>query len=158
MIEHNPLYQAMKDAVSQTFENMAFTEVIEHIDQTLIIPEEDLAWCSLVIKDPVQGEIRVATSKSGLRDLTGAIFSLAENEITQSQMDDILHELLNTIAGLFMTKLLAENQQFEIGLPESGEGSLPNIDADTLIWKLMTGDETPLQIFITGASLVALND
>lgn len=158
MIEHKPLYQAMKDAVSQTLENMAFMEVIEHYDQSYCIPPEDLAWASLVIKDPVQGEIRLALTKSALKDLTGAIFSLEEHEITQNKMDDILHELLNTIVGLFMSKLLADNEQFKIGLPEAGSGALPVGDDDTIIWKLMTSDENPLQIIMTGASLVALND
>jgi CheY-specific phosphatase CheX len=158
MIEHKPLYQAMLNAVSQTLENMAFTEVIPHFDQNFNIPENDLAWASLVVKSPVQGEISLALPQSTLRELTGGIFLLGEDEITQEKMDDILHELLNTIAGLFMTKLLSDNQQFSIGLPEAGKGSLPVVDEETLVWKLMTSDESPLQVFLTGASLIALND
>ncbi|SHJ06778.1 Chemotaxis phosphatase CheX [Malonomonas rubra DSM 5091] len=158
MIEHNPLYQAMKDAVSQTFENMAFTEVIEHFDQDYQIPEDQLAWTSLVVKDPVPGEIFMAVNKDALKELAGSMFLLDEDEITADKMSDILHELLNTVAGLFMTKLLAENQAFQIGLPVTGEGPLPEFDGDSVSWKLITGDEQPVQLFITGAPLVALND
>lgn len=158
MIEHNPLKQAMKNAVSQTFENMAFLEVIDHYDQEFTLSPEDLAWASLVIKDPVQGEIRLALPASALTQLTATIFALDPSEVDESKKKDILHELLNTVAGLFMTKLLPEHQTFDIGLPESGQDDLPPIDQDTLIWRLQTGDETPLQIFLTGAPLVALND
>lgn len=158
MIEHNPLKQAMKNAVSQTFENMAFMEVIEHYDQEFTLPQDDLAWASLVIKDPVQGEIRMALPASALAQLTATIFALEPSEVDENKSRDILHELLNTIAGLFMTKLLPENQTFDIGLPESGQGELPQADQDTLTWRLLTGDEMPLQIFLTGAPLVALND
>lgn len=157
MIEHKPLYQAMKDAVSQTLENMAFMEVIEHYDQDFEIPENDLAWASLLIKDPVQGEVRLALTESSLKELTGAIFSLEEDAISREKMDDILHELLNTIVGLFMSKLLTDNQHFNIGLPEAGHGNLPELE-DGIVWKLMTSDENPLQIFLTGASVIALRD
>lgn len=158
MIEHKPLYQAMKDAVSQTLENMAFTEAMEHYNQDYEIPADELAWSSILIQDPVQGEIRLAMPGTVLRSLTGSIFGLDEDEITQSQMDDILHELLNTIAGLFMAKLLKEDQAFKLGLPEPGAGPLPEADENAVVWKLMTAEEAPLLLVASGAPLVALND
>jgi len=158
MIEHKPLYQAMITAVSQTLENMAFLEVMEHFDRSYESPVEDLAWNCLLINDPVQGEIRLAMSKTMLKNLTGNIFALDEEEITQPQMDDILNELLNTIVGLFLTNLLADDQEYKMGLPELGEDELPEVDANTIVWKLMTSEEDSLQIFATGASLVNLKD
>ena len=158
MIENKPLYQAMITAVSQTLENMVFMEVMEHFDRSYEIPAEELVWTSLLIHDPVQGEIRLAMSKAMLRQLTGNVFALDDDEITQAQMDDILNELLNTIVGLFMTNLLADDQEYKIGLPELGEEELPEVDANTIVWKLMTGDEDSLQLFASGASLVALKD
>ncbi len=157
MIEHKPLYQAMQQAVSQTLENMAFMEVMEHFDPDYEIPAEQLAWTSLLISDPVQGEVRLAMTKTLLEKLTAAIFALEPEEISQAQMDDILHELLNTIAGLFMTNLLADNQTFQLGLPEAGEGELPELEESAVVWKLMTADEDPLQLFAVGVPLVALN-
>ena len=158
MIDHKPLYQSMINAVSQTLENMAFTEVMEHLDRSYEIPAEELVWNSLLINDPVQGEVRLAMSKTFLKTLTGNIFGLDDEEITQQQMDDILNELLNTIVGLFLTNLLADDQEYEMGLPELGEEELPEIDANTIVWKLMTGEEEALQIFATGASLITLKD
>lgn len=158
MIKHKPLYTAMKDAISQTLENMVFMEATEHYDQSYEIPAEDLIWAYLVVQDPVQSEIRLALPKSLLKNLTSSVFSLEDDEVTQAQMDDILHELLNTIVGLFMTNLLEDNQTYKMGLPEPGEGRLPEVDADTLVWKMMTSDEDALQIQVMGATLAALNN
>jgi len=158
MIEHKPLYQAMKKAVSSTLENMVFMEVMDHFDPDYEIPPEELAWSSLLIQDPVQGEIRLAMSKALLLKLTSSVFALPEEDVTLSQQNDILHELLNTIAGLFMTNLLIDSQTFQLGLPEHGEGELPELDPGAIVWKLMTADEDPLQIFAVGSSLTALND
>ncbi len=157
-MEHTPLYQAMLAAVCQTLENMAFTEAMEHYNPEYNIPAADLVWSSILIQDPAQGEIRLAMPVEVLKKLTGAIFGLPEEEITPSQMDDILHELLNTIAGLFMTELLEADQTFKLGLPEHGEGPVPEAEENAVVWKLMTADEDPLQIVASGAPLVALNN
>ena len=158
MIEHKPLYQAMISATSKTMEDMLFIAVMEHLDRGYEIPLDELVWTSLLINDPVQGEIRLAMPKTLLTKFTCNIFAMDEEEVTQPQMDDILNELLNTIAGLFMTNLLEDNQEYKIGLPELGVDEFPEVDSETIVWKLMTDDEEPLQIFVSGASLVALNE
>ena len=158
MLKHKPLYQAMVNAVSTTLENMVFMEAMEHFDRTYEIPAEERVWTSLLINDPVQGEIRLAMPEQLLSKLTGNIFALDDEEITRPQMNDILNELLNTIAGLFMTNLLEDDQQYQLGLPELGQGEMPEADSDTIVWKLMTSEEDPLQLYVTGASLVALNE
>lgn len=158
MIKHKPLYQAMQQAVSQTLENMAFTEVLTHFDPDYAIPEAELAWTSLLITDPVQGEIRLAMSKSLLEKLTATIYTLEPEEISPAQSKDILNELLNTIAGLFMTALLEDDQTYAIGLPQIGEGPLPEPEENAIAWKLMTADEDPLQLVAVGTGLVSLNE
>ncbi len=158
MIEHKPLYQAMINAVSQTLENMVFMEAMEHFDRAYEIPAAESVWSSLLINDPVQGEIRLVMGRELLQKLTSHVFGVNPDEVSQAQMDDILNELLNTIVGLFLTNLLADTQQYKMGLPETGAGEPPEIDADTIVWKLMTSDEDPLQIYASGESIVALND
>ncbi|MCW8860131.1 MAG: chemotaxis protein CheX [Deltaproteobacteria bacterium] len=158
MLVHNPLYPAMIKATSQTLENMAFMEAMEHFDQAYEIPVEEISWTSMLIHDPVQGEVRLAMSKQLLKKLTGNIFAIDEEEITAAQTNDILKELLNTITGLFMTNLLNADQEYQLGLPELGEGELPEVDRDTIVWKLMTSDEDALQIFVNGAAFVAFKE
>ena len=158
MVEHNAIYQAMINAACQTLENMAFSEVLEHFDPSYEIPTDDLGWTSMLIHDPVQAELRLAMPLSLMKSLASSMFALDEEEITEGQMQDILNELLNTIAGLFMTNLLADDQEYQLGLPELGTDELPKVDADTIVWKLMTSDEAPMQIFAVGASLLALSE
>lgn len=158
MAEQTAFYQAMINATSQTLENMAFMEVMQHVDTKYEIPEEDLSWTSILIHDPVQGELKLALPTSSLKSLTGNIFAIDEEEVGEAQMTDILNELLNTIAGLFLTNIVQEDQEYQLGLPELGEGPLPDIDSDTIVWKLMTSEEDALQIFASGASLVTMNN
>lgn len=158
MITHKPLRQAMKDAISQTLENMLFLEATEHYDQNYAIPAEELTWANLALQAPIQGEIRLALPKGVLKALTGSVFLLEEAKISQTHMDDILAEILNTIGGIFMTNLLADKQIFKIGLPEQGQGALPPVNPETLVWKMMTGEKDPLQVYATGAALVAMQD
>ena len=158
MIEYKSLDQAMRMATSQTLENMAFTEAKDHYDQNYEIPADELVWSYLMINDPLQGEIRLALSKTTLMELTTAIFGLDESEVTPAQEQDILNEILNTIAGLFMTNLLPANQQFKIGLPERGEEPLPEVDPDTIAWRMMTGEENPFQIYVAGSTFATLEN
>jgi hypothetical protein len=57
-----------------------------------------------------------------------------------------------------MTNLLNADQEYQLGLPELGEGELPEVDSDTIVWKLMTSDEDALQIFVNGAAFVAFKE
>jgi hypothetical protein len=149
-----PLHKTMREAASQALENMVFLDVIDHYNQDLEIPAGDLSWASLAILEPAPGEIRLLLPKYLLRNMTSMIFSLAEDEITQKQMDDIHFELLNTICGLFMTRFLAADQTYKIGLPQPGTDERPVADHETIIWKLMTNDEDLLQIHLSGKNLI----
>jgi CheY-specific phosphatase CheX len=156
MIEHKPFHSAMIAAVQQTLENMVFMEIIEERGTPREIPARDLVWSSLLVNDPIQGEIRLAVPAELLKKITSNVFGIDEEEVTTSQAYDILNELLNTIAGLFMTNLLPENQQYSIGLPSLEAGNLPDVDEHTLVWHLINGDNEPLKIHAAGDSLVAL--
>lgn len=156
-MEHNPFYPAMINAVRQTLENMVFMEVIEQRGTPSVIPADGLAWSSMLINEPVQGELRLAVPSELLKKITGNVFGVDEEEVTSSQTDDILNELLNTIGGLFMTNLLPKEQQYKIGLPSLEAGDLPLADENTVVWHLINSDEEPLKIYAVGETLVALH-
>lgn len=151
-----PLYQAMFDAVSQTFENMAFVEVTEQPQDSPNKLGETAPWVSMLIHDPFQGEIRLALTASLLRELTANMFGLETEEITQSQQEDIIAEILNTLTGLFMSALLPDDQTYQLGLPEHGTGEFPPVDEDSIAWKLEI-DSQPLVIIGSGAGLLKAN-
>jgi CheY-specific phosphatase CheX len=150
------LYQAMFNAVSQTFENMAFVEVIEQPENNRKKINGPVPWVSMLIHDPFQGEIRLAITTSLLRELTANMFGLEADEITQSQQEDIIAEILNTLTGLFMTALLPDDQTYQLGLPEHGTGDFPPVDEDSIAWNLEI-DGQPLVIIGSGAGLLKAN-
>ena len=144
-----PLYQAMFSAVSQTLENMAFVEVTEQPEDTPKNLGGAVNWVSMLI----QGEIRLAMSASLLRELTANMFGLETDEVGQSQQQDIIAEILNTLTGLFMTALLPDDQTYQLGLPEHGAGEFPPVDEDSIAWNLEIEGQ-PLVIIGSGAGLL----
>ncbi len=156
MTQYKPFYPAMVNAVRQTLENMVFMEVMEQQPPYSDIAPENLAWSSMMINDPIQGEVRLAVPSELLKQITANVFGLSEEEVTTSQGYDILNELLNTIGGLFMTNLLPDDQEYKIGLPTLGNRPLPEVDDETLVWHLITSEDEPLKIYANGESLVGI--
>ena len=56
-----------------------------------------------------------------------------------------------------MNNLMTAEEKYQLGLPELGEGPVPEPDADTIVWKLMSSEEDAIFIYASGASLVQLN-
>ena len=146
-------YQAMLQAVKQTFENMAFVEVTEQAAECELQTPAEMAWASILIHDPQQGEVRLALPRTLLVELTAGMFGIEADEVTGEQQDDILAELLNTLAGLFMTNLLPDDQAYQLGLPEHGEGEFSAADEVSVTWNLQV-EQNPLILVASGASLV----
>ncbi len=150
------LYKAMLDAIRTTLENMAFVEVAEQSEENLQPMPTDAAWVNILIHDPLQGEVRLAMPDSLLSDLTANMFSLEPEEVEDGQKQDIIAETLNTLAGLFMTNLLPDDQKYKLGLPEVGEGPLPENEEGAIVWHLQV-EEQPLLLVASGASLTSAN-
>jgi CheY-specific phosphatase CheX len=142
-------YQAMLDAVRMTFENMAFLEVTEQSPEVLLEMPLESVWVSILIHDPIQLELRLVLAQSLLSEMTADMFSIELEEIAETQRLDIVAELLNTLAGLFMTNLLPDDQTYQLGLPEHGEGPVPGIEEGSLVWRLQI-EGTPLLVVASG--------
>lgn len=154
--KESALYQAMLDAMCTTLENMAFVEVTEQSDELGTQVPEDAVWVSILIHDPLQGEVRLAMSETLLTDMTANMFGLEPDEVMGEQKQDIIAEILNTLAGLFMTNLLPDDQTYQLGLPEHGDGPLPEVEEGSVIWHLQV-EEQPLLLVASGASLTSGN-
>lgn len=146
------LYKAMLDAISTTLENMAFVEVTEQPEELELLVPAQAAWVSILIHDPVQGEVRLAMPQPLLSEITANMFGIEADEIEENQKKDIIAEILNTLAGLFMTNLLPDDQTYQLGLPEHGEGDLPETEEGSVVWNLQV-EEQPLLLTATGVSL-----
>jgi hypothetical protein len=147
------IYKVMFEAVCETFENMAFVVVEKQSDEIVIeIPTEG-AWVSILINNPLQAELRLALPQEVLTTMTSDMFSIDVADVEESQRQDVLAEILNTLAGVFMTKLLPDDQTYQLGLPEHGEGPLPVNEEESLVWNLQI-ENSPLVLVANGAGFL----
>lgn len=106
----------MTQAVSETIESLAFLEATPAPAPPE--PEAELLWVDMLVHDPVQGEFRL-TLPAGLLALIGeTLYGRPASELTAETRLDLLAELLNTIAGRFLSELLSAESSFKLGLPE----------------------------------------
>ncbi|MGA1823962.1 MAG: chemotaxis protein CheX [bacterium] len=153
----------MVTVVSRVLENMAFMEVMEC--DTIVMPHDipNLAWCSLLVKDPVLGEFKLFMPKNLNLKIAEAVYGLSDEELTDQILDDTLGELLNTIAGSFFKKVLSDDQTFTLGLPviaslekENETGAMApsiHIDSPSIEWNFTLEGE-PLLLASSGETLV----
>lgn len=151
--QDSTLYKTMLDATRETFENMAFAEIAEQPEELTIELPAEAPWVSILVHDPLQGELKLAMSDTLLTEITSDMFALDKNDVEAAQKKDIIAELLNTLAGLFMTKLLPNDQTYQLGLPEHGDENM-EIEEGSVIWKLQI-EEQPLIVVASGVSLTS---
>ena len=114
-MEGNPLQEAMFEAASDTLENMAFMEVVPLKDRR----DEQKYFSRLEILAPVEGVMTLIVSPQLSREIAEGLLDPDDEPPPVEMMLDTLAELLNTIAGGVMRKLVADDETFTLGLPES---------------------------------------
>ncbi|OHB25685.1 MAG: hypothetical protein A2X84_03385 [Desulfuromonadaceae bacterium GWC2_58_13] len=110
--------QAMRHSVVDTLEKMVFMEITPVEVRATPLAAADWKTVSLLIHDPVQGEVRLSMPRSLISKITETMYNLSAEEITEQMLDDNLAEIINIIAGRFMNEILDDGQAFRLGLPE----------------------------------------
>ncbi|KIH77579.1 Chemotaxis phosphatase CheX [Geoalkalibacter ferrihydriticus] len=126
--------QAMLEAVSTTLENMAFMDIQPLREPHDCQSHERVFRARLLVKDPLQGELYLLMPEELLREIAAGIYAAPPQDLASAKLSDILTELLNTIAGLFLARVLPANQTFELGLPEIGEIECRKLEPTLLQW------------------------
>jgi CheY-specific phosphatase CheX len=117
---------ALTNAVSETMENMAFEQVdMPQPDNPPQATGEKYFWASLPIIKPLTGRIEIQLSIDYARILAQSLFEGSDNKPTDDLVKDAVAEVLNTIAGRFMTQLVPPKEEFELGLPNVIIGKCP---------------------------------
>jgi len=120
-IENNEIINALENSVSEAFEEMAFAELdnVKALSSPPTFSSQDI-FVSIELRSPVDGWLHMVIQKEYAYDLTMlAIDQPADSELL---VGDSIAEMLNTIAGGMMRRL-ANNMDFEFGLPVFGEVS-----------------------------------
>lgn len=114
-MEENHLQDAMFEAASDTLENMAFMQVVPIKDRR----DEQKYYSRLEILAPVKGVMTLIVSPELAREIAEGLMDPDDEPPPVEVMLDTLAELLNTIAGGMMRKLVADDETFTLGLPET---------------------------------------
>lgn len=112
------LEQDISSALATTLENMAFMEVSKEVEEAVSYPAEEMLVSRLLIHDPIQGELYLRMPKPLLRKIASSVYIMSAEEISDQMQLDMLCELINTVAGLFLNAYLPEDQTYSLGLPE----------------------------------------
>jgi hypothetical protein len=120
-INQQELNNVLTQAVSETIENMAFMMVSTETENPETMQSDECLKTSLLILEPYPGELGLIMSKKLLSKIAVSVYSLGEEEITEDTLIDVISELLNTITGSLIRRILPDNSEYKLGLPESGD-------------------------------------
>lgn len=147
-----PLADLITQAVAETIESLAFLEVTPSPEPP--VPDENTLWVDMLVHDPVQGEFRLTVPSQLLALITETLYGQPAAEIPEATRLDLLAELLNTIAGRFLSELLPAETSFKLGLPTLVHSQFPqanpglawNFSAAGLLFSLSASGDSLLQL------------
>lgn len=137
-------------ATLETIENMAFMEVMKSEKATPYNEHLVRLRLEILINKPFPGEMRLVLPMDLAIQFTKNMYNLAEENITENLMKDVLGELINIISGRLMAELVPSDQIFELGLPLIGPDVFVQAEASSLsvefdaegipFWIILFGD------------------
>ena len=115
---------AIKESVVECIEYMAFMTVDTDCDEPVSPPPEAGAVTARIeILKPKAGELRLSMPRTTALEITKNLFCLAEHEVTDRIISDLACELLNTISGRVMKRVLPADCLYHLGIPSlAGQG------------------------------------
>lgn len=134
------------DAMSGTFEGLAFLELSP--DEESLSDENcpSSLWARVDSLSPLQGHITVILPESLANEITASLFSISDGQIPPDKLRDSLGEIANTVAGRLMALLVSKDDSFKLSMPDFGKG-FPSL-SNTKVFSFLTDDERRLGIAI----------
>ncbi|MFC1591731.1 chemotaxis protein CheX [Thermodesulfobacteriota bacterium] len=127
------LAEMIEASVTGTIENMAFVEVLAAQPAAEESAPGEQLMAAQLIHEPYQGEVWLCMSLPLVQELTENVYALSAEEITDAMLEDVVAELLNTITGEVVKKVLPDDCSFKLGLPEMGEDSFLSTGPPTVL-------------------------
>jgi hypothetical protein len=109
---------AIKTAVTESIENMVFMAIDTELDGVSEDLGTDAVMASLRVLEPKPGVLRLAMPRSTAVEISKNLYSIPESKLTNTMIQDVICELLNTISGRVMKRILPAECAFHLGLPE----------------------------------------
>jgi hypothetical protein len=127
-MESSIFTEHVRQALSDTFEGMAFLELVH--DDTPVSPAgtPGLLWGKVPVHAPTKAAFAVLCPHDLVRTIAESLFL---EEVDEAKLHDALGEIVNTVAGKTLSLSVPANVVFSLGVPETGEG-VPVMDNPTV--------------------------
>lgn len=99
-------------------------EINEELPEVQTAQQERI-WSNCPLIRPLKGNIVILLENEQAQQISESLFGFIEEERSEEIINDAISEVLNTITGCFMKKLIPPDQKFEIGFPKTGRGEYP---------------------------------
>ena len=109
---------AIKAAVEESIENMVFMVIDTDLNGVSEDIGRDAVMASLQVLEPRPGLLRLAMPRSTAVEISKNLYSISDGELSEALIQDVVCELLNTISGRVMKRVLPAECAFHLGLPE----------------------------------------
>ena len=146
-MDKETLNKLMHEAAEKTIENFAFAEVYT-IDSAKPYPKSAFQ-AEMKVKEPAAGDFCLVSSKELLSMIAENLFALPADQIPENKMQDLLAELLNTIAGRFLNDALPDDTSFTLDLPKRCPPAPPAASPSLLPWHF-TIEDMPFSVYLSG--------
>ena len=148
----------LASAISETMESMTFEGVEVVTDETVdpYLGDHKL-WAVLPVIEPYSGELVLVVPLACAKILAAEAFGEIDAKHSLEEMQDLVAEILNTLAGRFLDELTPSGETFRLGLPTKGQGKLPQFD-DEITSVLLSVGEHYLNTIMIGKDWQGAND
>ncbi|MBW2185690.1 MAG: chemotaxis protein CheX [Deltaproteobacteria bacterium] len=147
------LHQKTTTVLEETLENMAFVSIEECTLEEAVNLKQQMLGVNLLITEPELLEMRLDVSKELLYQIAETMYTMDRDELSDQLINDLLAEILNTLAGRFMTEILPPESDFSLSIPELADG-----EESTSEFKFnYTAEDLPLSVEIKAAEMDNLN-
>ncbi len=110
----------MVSAVTSTLENMAFMEVLplsaEEREEHPV--DEENIFAAQRVSRPLVGEFVLFMPKTMVQYVAEALYTQPKEELADHIQQDLLVEILNTVAGRFLNEYLSQDKIYKLELPK----------------------------------------
>ncbi|RMH64992.1 MAG: hypothetical protein D6677_03520 [Calditrichaeota bacterium] len=110
--------EELTDAVTEAFENMAFTEVESCEDVEEIPGDLDAFYVTLDTQAPFRSAVTLIVERDVSEELVMDMYGGDIEEVNDEIMTDALGEIGNTIVGRFLANVVDNKEEFSLGFPD----------------------------------------
>lgn len=149
MLDEHYLKEELYEAVRDTFETMAFAELMPDSGESMgnaALAQEDIVWGRVgIVSEQLKGA-ELAVPVELISDLANTMYAGALEADTTTFLDTVA-ELTNTLTGKLMLNLQDKLGKFVLQVPETGAG-IPDISGAHVACFCMVDETHPVRVVL----------